>query len=217
MTRTTRHTSAGLLTTLVAALLALAGLTWSASAASAHSVLVSMSPKDKAIVSTPPTRVVLTFNEDVNAEFSVIKVVDGAGASVASGSTQVVGGVVSLALRPRLANGTYTVRYKVVSTDGHPVSGMTTFTVAGSTAPTTSSTPSPSTTAPAAPTASAASPLRSDVASSPPLASDDPTATTTPDAGGSAVPWVVAIVVVLALLGGGLVALLRHRRGASGA
>ncbi len=209
MTRATRHTAANLLTTVLTALLVVAALTWTASAASAHSVLVSMSPKDKAIVSTPPTRVVLTFNEDVNVEFSIIKVVDGSGASVASGSTQVVGGVVSLALRPRLANGTYTVRYKVVSTDGHPVSGTTTFTVAGSTAPTTSSAPSPSTTASAAPSAS---PLGSDVASSAPLATDDRAATASPDTGGSAMLWVVGIVVVLALLGGGLVTLLRRRR-----
>ncbi len=196
-----------LLTGVLTTLLAVAALTWTGGAAAAHSVLVSMSPKDKATMSTPPTRVVLTFNEDVNAAFSVIKVVDATGSSVADGSTQVAGPVVSLPLRAGLSNGTYTLTYKVVSTDGHPISGRSTFTVAGS-APSTAT--APNTAASAAPTAS---PLGPAVASSTPLATGNGAATTTSDTGGSLWAWVVAAVVVLILLGGVLWVLLRRRRG----
>ncbi len=165
MIRTTRHTLVrAALTALVGALVALVP----ASVASAHSVLISISPKDGATVTTPPTRVVLTFNEDVNQQFDLVRVVDGSGADATEGAPAVSGSVVTQALRSGLGPGTYTVTFKVVSSDGHPISQRSTFTVADPAAtasvpasatplvtPTTSPTDSPTATTSAPPAAAA--------------------------------------------------------------
>ena len=127
---------------LYAVLLALAAALWAVPAASAHSVLLSISPPDGATVPTAPAQVVVTFNEDVNTTFSVIQVTDAGGRDVNSGHTVVSGPKVIQALRANLPGGTYRIAYKVISSDGHPVSGVSTFVVGSP------STPSPSTSSP---------------------------------------------------------------------
>ncbi len=145
VTRTTRHTS---LLLALATLLAAVGVVLPVGAAAAHSELMAISPKNGATVSTPPTRVVLTFSEDVNKDFSRVKVLDEKGGDVSGGDTQVSGNVVSQPLEPDLGPGTYHIAYKIVSADGHPVSGTSRFTVAGASA-SPSASASSSTSAPA--------------------------------------------------------------------
>jgi methionine-rich copper-binding protein CopC len=129
--------------------------------ASAHTALKSVSPKDGSTVSTPPTRVVLTFSEAVSKSFATVTVTGPSG-DVGSGKATVDGAVVTQPLDDTLPNGSYTVAFRVVSEDGHPVSDRTTFRVlAPSPASTTSepvptSSPSDTSTPTAAPTTSAA-------------------------------------------------------------
>ncbi|MFB9689252.1 copper resistance CopC family protein [Amycolatopsis plumensis] len=120
----------------VAAALAAAGgaVLLGAPAAAAHSVLVSSSPAADASLATAPAEVVLEFNELVENRFTELAVLGPDGTSHwEAGPASVVDARVSAPLRPLGPAGAYTVRYRVTSADGHPVSGTVPFrlTVAG--------------------------------------------------------------------------------------
>jgi copper resistance protein C len=121
---------AGTVTAVAVGCLFVGGFGFLAAApASAHASLVRSSPADGSSVATPPTTVSLTFDENIRMP-SVILVRDAGGASVVNGKTSVVDNVA----RRRVGlgtSGTYTVVYRVVSADGHPVSGRLSFGVGG--------------------------------------------------------------------------------------
>ena len=193
---------------LLAGLLALLVPVLMATTAQAHAVLVSISPADGAQLAKAPTQVVLTFDEAVSTSFATVAVTGPSGGSVVSGRATVDGAKVTQALKSGLTSGTYSVAYRVVSDDGHPVSDRTTFTLtlpAASTPAASTPAPSPSSTSTAAtPTSSAsASPTTQNAAS--PTGSDT--------AGGlPAWGWVVIAIAVLAVVGGGAAAVGSRRR-----
>lgn len=119
------------LTTRLAALLLLvagagpAGLVLTASPASAHAALVSTDPADGWTVRTAPTTVTLTFNEVVGQSAVVVTAPDG---SRVSGKASSLDRTVSVDLEGAGQRGRYRVVYRVVSADGHPVSGSLAFT-----------------------------------------------------------------------------------------
>jgi methionine-rich copper-binding protein CopC len=138
-------------------LLAAAGVVAVAGPASAHDQLISTNPADGSTLAKLPSQVTLTFGELVlNTDGGTqVKVTDAAGKTISSGPTVVRDNVVSQAVAGT-ATGTVTVLWRVVSEDGHPVSGEFSFTVqgAGTTlSPVTTSSPSP--TAAPAPASSA--------------------------------------------------------------
>ena len=98
-----------------------------AAPASAHASLLRSSPVDRSSMATAPKTVSLTFDEKMRMP-SVIAVKDAAGASVVQGTTSVVDNIVSTRVRIA-ASGNYAAVYRVVSADGHPVSGRLSFTV----------------------------------------------------------------------------------------
>lgn len=164
-----------------------------AAPASAHDRLTGSTPEDGATVTTAPTEVELTFTDEVQDLGLTVLVKDPSGASVAAGKPAIDGDTVVQKLDPLTASGVYTVAYRVVSSDGHPIAGRFTFTATlAAASPSASATASPST-SPSSPSASPTtpSPSESSVAASP--------AASTSDAG-SSTPWVV--------LGGLLVAAL---------
>jgi methionine-rich copper-binding protein CopC len=117
----------------VAALAAapVAGLSLLASpAAFAHDQLVGSTPEDGGTVSTPLTSVELVFSNAIPGEFVQVAVTDAAGGSVVDGAPQTVGDTVTQAVT-QLPDGAYTIAYRVVSSDGHPIEGSVAFTVAG--------------------------------------------------------------------------------------
>jgi methionine-rich copper-binding protein CopC len=120
----------------IAAVLAAAGcaVLLGAPAADAHSVLVSSSPAEDAAVAVAPAEVALEFNEPVENRFTELAVLGPDGTSHwEAGPASVVDARVSAPLRPLGPAGGYTIRYRVTSADGHPVSGAIPFrlTVAG--------------------------------------------------------------------------------------
>lgn len=137
-----------------------------ASPALAHDALSSTSPAQDSVATTSPETVTLTLSEppanSENLNFSTITVTDGAGKTVSDGKVTVYGPTLTTNLDPGTA-GTYTVLWRTVSSDGHPIEGKYSFTVqtaVGAGAPTPSAAPtvSPSAsqwTAPAAATAPA--------------------------------------------------------------
>ena len=111
----------------------------------AHSALVSVTPADGSTVSTSPAHLVLVFNEDVNTQFVTV-VLSSQGVQVATGTPVVTGPRVTTPVSDRLGAGDYRIAFRIVSVDGHPVSGESPFTVAG--VPGTSTAPSTPSTAP---------------------------------------------------------------------
>jgi copper resistance protein C len=115
-----------------------------AAPASAHAVLVKITPLAGAELTTEPTEVVLEFDEPVNSTFATVVVSTARGVSVTRGKPAVLGGTVRQPLSPSMTSGVYRVAYRVVSNDGHPVSGESAFTLtlaptAGSATPRSSS------------------------------------------------------------------------------
>lgn len=130
-------------------LLLLATVVALAPAAGAHSDLVSVEPADGASLAAVPAAVTFSFNEEIEPTLVRTRVEWPDGDGVAVDAT-VSGAVVTVPVDDHGA-GAYKVIYRVVSRDGHPVSGQMTFTVSGpasATAAATSSTASSSTAAP---------------------------------------------------------------------
>lgn len=99
--------------------------------ASAHANLTASNPTDGTSVSPSPTRVSATFSERVSIGVGGLTVRNTSGARVEQGSSSLdsAGTTVSVALRPALPDGTYVATYRVLSADGHPVSGSFLFGV----------------------------------------------------------------------------------------
>ena len=95
----------------------------SAAPASAHAVLVKITPTANAQLTTAPTQVVVEFNQPVSTNFARVVVTTAAGVDVAQGKATVLGAKVTQALIPDLTSGHYRVAFGVTSNDGHPVTG----------------------------------------------------------------------------------------------
>ncbi|WP_159620922.1 copper resistance CopC family protein [Ruania rhizosphaerae] len=104
-----------------------------AAPASAHSALISSDPEDGAVLDTPPTELVLTFNEDILEMGTSIQVTGPDGAEAAEGDPVLNGPEVTQPLAADLAAGEYTMIWRVVSADGHPIDGELTFTATAGT------------------------------------------------------------------------------------
>ncbi|MEW9533414.1 copper resistance protein CopC [Microbispora sp. NPDC049125] len=112
-----------------AALLACLALLLVTSPARAHNVLLGSDPKEGAVLGGTPARVTLTFDQAVRRDFARIAVTGPGGAHYEQGEVGVAGTSVFIAVRPSGPPGAYAVGYRIVSNDGHPVTGTITFTV----------------------------------------------------------------------------------------
>lgn len=99
--------------------------------ASAHSALIGTIPVDGETVSTAPAAITLQFNEEPLDGMVDIAVTDSTGAIVATNTAAVTGTEVALPWPGTIGAGDYTVAYRVVSADGHPITGTITFTYTG--------------------------------------------------------------------------------------
>jgi copper transport protein len=98
--------------------------------ADAHAVLEDSRPSRGAALEQAPSHVSLEFDEPVESSFGALRVFDASGERVDSGEVlRPSGEVVAVRLERRLADGPYTVTYRVVSADSHPVSGGYVFAV----------------------------------------------------------------------------------------
>jgi methionine-rich copper-binding protein CopC len=107
------------------------GLFALASPAWAHNSLVSSNPTEEASLSAGPQTVVLTFDQPVQEGegLNSIAVTGPDGKEWQGGPASVDSNVVSAPVRELGPKGVYTVGYRIVSADGHPVSGKVTFTL----------------------------------------------------------------------------------------
>ncbi|GAA1178274.1 hypothetical protein GCM10009584_19800 [Ornithinimicrobium humiphilum] len=119
----------------VVAVLVLVLLTWWAPAGSAHDRLLSSEPDQGQVLETVPEAIELTFS-DVPVPLGSQVVVEGPdGRDWATGDLQVVDTVVHQPVDPAAPAGDYTVRWRVTSSDGHPITGTVEFSTRSGGAP----------------------------------------------------------------------------------
>ncbi|WP_217162936.1 copper resistance protein CopC [Streptomyces sp. AC512_CC834] len=100
--------------------------------ASAHAALSSTDPEDGTVLQRAPRHVTLTFSESVGLRDDSFRVLDPGGHRVhteEAGRADGRSDTARVALPGGLDEGTYTVAWRVVSADSHPVSGAFTFSV----------------------------------------------------------------------------------------
>lgn len=100
--------------------------------ASAHARLVASSPAAGGTARVAPPTVSVTFDEAVQSSFALVSVVGANGGRLDTGAPRVAGAVVTQRVVPLPAPGSYHVSYRVVSDDGHPVTGALSFRFAPS-------------------------------------------------------------------------------------
>jgi copper resistance protein C len=142
----------------------------------AHSELNSSDPANGSSVAAPPKTISLTFGEDVQAGFSTVTLIGPDGKDYHDGPVTEKDQTITVGALPLGPTGVYQIGYRVVSADGHPVSGKVSFTLTAA---------GPGAAGAAAPTASAP-------------AAVVPSAAT--DSGGAPVwPWIAGAVVLVAV------------------
>lgn len=201
----------------------------SATAASAHTALVNTDPRDGAILSAPPAVIMMTFNEDLMPGAVATTAVDSSGTQITLPEATLDGPVAMVDWPADQTSGQYTVKYRVVSDDGHPVTGEFAFIIEGDETPS----PSPSSSSPTAspssssatPTSSSASPPAPEPTSSSPTPTQSTSAPAPSSSSAAPVPsptsegtamwiWLGALVVGIVVAAGIAVAITR-KRGAS--
>ena len=170
-------------------------LTLVASPAVAHDELIGSSPAAGSEVDALPAEITLTFSGVLidGAGTTQIVVTDASGADITGGDPVLDGTKVTQPLAASAAPGLVTVVWRVVSSDGHPVSDQFTFTVAGGSgaspeASASASSPAATSSAAVAPTGTAPSPTES-------ASADD-----AGDGGLSPAVWIGAGVAIFAAL-----------------
>ncbi|MGB8020120.1 MAG: copper resistance CopC family protein [Candidatus Nanopelagicales bacterium] len=98
--------------------------------ARAHAELVSSDPADGATLESPPDELRFTFGEELLPQGNAITAFAvAADERVPLPQVAVAGNAVSVAWPQSRAAGEYRASYRVVSADGHPISGSITFTI----------------------------------------------------------------------------------------
>lgn len=206
--RRARLAPAALIVALLTALLAATGASTvlMATPAAAHDAIISSDPAADAELTTAPTQITLTFNNDLSTLGGQVVVTDSTGATVASGAPTVAGPTATLPLADPLANGAYSVAWRAVSSDSHPIEGTFAFTVADPAAE-----PEPTMTALADDPASD-EPATTEETPTPIMATEPPA--DTDDAESEPLPWTGIILGgVLGIGAGILVTIIMKRRG----
>jgi len=125
-----RRFHVGYLTKVLA--LSLAFLVAAPLSAQAHTNLVNSSPADKSTVMAMPTEISLTFDDRLmslgDKQVSKFSVHDPKHHELKLGAFKVNGSTISAKIKEDATKtGTYKIYYRVISADGHPVSGIISF------------------------------------------------------------------------------------------
>jgi copper transport protein len=119
----------------IVVLLAVVALIAPASAA-AHATLIGTTPADGAVLDRAPQSVRVEFDDSIHLAAGNAAVSNSSNASVLAGAPRTTGHALILPLRSGLADGSYSVRWSIVSNDGHREQGVLAFAVgSGSASP----------------------------------------------------------------------------------
>jgi copper transport protein len=97
-----------------------------------HAVLKGTTPLAGAVDKRQPQEIIFRFSEPVEGKFGALRVYDRHGRTVQAGDAYHPRGhssELATRLKGGLPRGTYTTTYRVISADGHPVSGGLVFSV----------------------------------------------------------------------------------------
>ncbi len=103
-----------------------------AGTASAHAALRDTDPRDGSVLKSAPRQVTLTFTESVALLDDSFRLFDPDSRRVSTGEAEHAKGrsdAVRVSLPGGLGEGTFTVAWRVVSADSHPISGAFTFSI----------------------------------------------------------------------------------------
>ncbi len=104
-------------------------------AAEAHANLVSSDPRNGEVLAVPPAAVRFVFDDTVRV-LPGVRAIQNGGGSVLTGQPRIVGGrTLVVTLRKDLPRGDYTVRWRVLSDDGHKLAGVIAFGVGAGRSP----------------------------------------------------------------------------------
>jgi len=100
--------------------------------AGAHAYLDRAQPVAGSVVREPPRELTLWFTQRIEPAFSEVRVLDAAGKKVDAGAPRfdAADGKVLRVSLPKLAAGTYRVKWRILSVDTHVSEGEFTFDVA---------------------------------------------------------------------------------------
>ena len=102
------------------------------SISSAHAYIKKSTPLENEKVEKAPAEVTIKFDESIQPAFNSIKVFDSKGNRVDKNNGQIdpkQPSILKSGLKKDLPNGSYRIKWKVVSSDGHPVEGVIPFQV----------------------------------------------------------------------------------------
>jgi methionine-rich copper-binding protein CopC len=140
--------------------------------AMAHASQTGSTPEAGAVLEAAPSTVEVTFDSPLMDIGAALVVRAGDGTVISDATPEVAGARIRVDVPADAGPGTYTVAFRVVSQDGHPISATFDYTVAGDEAGTAapSAPGSPSASAPVPPSAEAvAAPMREE-SGGPPVA-----------------------------------------------
>lgn len=99
-------------------------------AASAHVYLLECEPAENAVLSEAPSKAIIRFAGSVESAFSKVEVFDASGKKVSKKTRFLDRDMLMEAdLEPNLPAGSYTVKWKCMSLDGHSQTSEYTFTI----------------------------------------------------------------------------------------
>jgi copper transport protein len=99
---------------------------------SAHAYIFKSVPSENEILGQPPPMVSIQFDETIQPSFNSIKVFDSNGKQVDQKNGRIDpnnASIIETDMNGNLSNGTYSIQWKVVSGDGHPVEGVIPFQI----------------------------------------------------------------------------------------
>ncbi|ETT58057.1 copper resistance protein CopC [Paenibacillus sp. FSL H8-0457] len=173
----------------------------------AHSKLESSTPAADAKITESVKEVNLSFNENIDENLSTLKVKNAQGEEVEVSEVKVNQNTMAGTLAGPLPSGSYTVEWKIVGGDGHPVDGTYAFEVdapEGEAAPETSTdteeTPADTGSTPDETTADDTAADNADPSTDTNQQAENTPANDTSEGNGSTV-WIVIIVIVAVVAG----------------
>lgn len=122
---TTKSAASAVIALLVACLLGFAG----AAPAQAHDQLVQSSPAPDSALDASPTDITLSYSANIMEIGPMIVLQDAAGQDWATGEPVIDGTTVTSTIDEALPDGAYAINWRVVSSDGHPITGTIAFTI----------------------------------------------------------------------------------------
>ncbi len=99
---------------------------------SAHAYIIKSLPAENQIFQHPPKTVSIEFNEEIQPSFHDLRVFDQNGSRVDNGNQHILKQnhkLLEADLKSNLPPGIYSLKWKAVSSDGHPVDGVVPFQI----------------------------------------------------------------------------------------